>query len=192
MTLLRRARILLGLTLLALVTPLGSAVAAGPVITVDDFAFTPGHVRVAQGGTVTWRFLATHTSTSDQGFWDSGDRGSGTYVVTFRDAGTFGFHCAIHPDMTGAVAVPLRATGGPAVGYRVHWTTRTSTPASRRYDVQYRRAGTTRWLWFRQGSATRVGRFDPARAGGYVLRARTRNVGVGVSGWSPTLSLRIS
>jgi plastocyanin len=171
----------------------GSAGAATTTVSVQDFSFTPARVTVGLGRTVTWVFNPTgHTTTSNQGFWDSGLRRSTSFVVTFRDAGTFGYHCSMHPEMTGKVRVPLTATGSAARGWKLRWSTRTSTPSHRRFDVQFKRAGATTWTRFRHATARRAGMFDPARAGSYVVRARTRNVGVGSSGWSPTLTVRIS
>jgi hypothetical protein len=159
---------------------------------VQDFAFTPAAVTVGMGSTVTWVFHSEHTTTSDQGFWDSGHRSAGRFVVTFRDAGGFGYHCEMHPSMTGRVRVPLTASGSAARGWSLRWSTRTSTPSNVRFDVRFKRVGTTTWRSFRRASAKRAGLFHPARSGRYVVKARTRNVGVGASGWSPRLRLRIS
>jgi hypothetical protein len=161
-------------------------------VSVQNYSFTPAAVTVAMGQSVTWQFHAMHTTTSNQLFWDSGMRSSGSFVVVFRDAGRFGFHCSMHPSMTGKVHVPMTRTGSSSTGWRMRWSTRTSTPANRRFDVQYKRVGATTWTWFRTGTARRAGMFDPARSGSYLLRARTRNVGVGRSGWSATVTVPIS
>ena len=48
----------------------------------------------------------THTSTSDDGAWDSGAlTPAATYTRTFNEAGDFDYHCAPHPFMTGTVVV---------------------------------------------------------------------------------------
>jgi len=177
---------------LALVAPSAPALADTAVVSVQDFSFTPSTVAVAMGQTVTWEFHSLHTSTSNQRFWDSGERGSGSYVAAFLDAGTFGYHCSMHPSMTGLVRVPMTRTGSSANGWRIRWSTRTSTATNRRFDVQYKRVGATTWKWFRTSTAKRAGLFDPARHGSYLVRARARNVGVGASSWSPTLRVLIS
>jgi plastocyanin len=75
--------------------------------------FTPSSLRVAAGGAVT--FVnddgRSHTVTSDSGAFDSGVLAAGSsWVRRFPSAGTYRYHCAIHPDMTGTVVVPT-ATG---------------------------------------------------------------------------------
>ena len=179
----------LGLVVAVVATP---AAATSAVVTVQDFSFTPATVTVGQSETVTWAFRALHTTTSNQGFWDSGARASGDYAVTFLDAGTFGYHCSMHPSMTGRVRVPVRATGTAATGWRLRWTARTTTPADRRFDVQVRRSGSSTWTWLRRATARRAAPFDPSRSGSYLVRARTRNVGAGISGWSPPLTVPVA
>ncbi|MGY2875327.1 plastocyanin [Marmoricola sp. URHA0025 HA25] len=181
---------LLGLVLLG---PLASARAADTVVSVQDFSFTPAAVTTGLGDTVTWAFASMHTTTSNQRFWSSGARDSGDrYQVRFRDAGAFGYHCSMHPSMTGRVSVPVRASGSSASGWRLTWSVRTSTPANRRFDVRLKRVGTSRWTSYRKATAKRAASFDPARTGTYLVEARTRNVGAGVSGWSPALTVAIS
>jgi plastocyanin len=47
---------------------------------------------------------AAHTSTADDGAWSSGSiAAGGTFTATFPTAGTFHYHCAIHPGMIGTV-----------------------------------------------------------------------------------------
>jgi hypothetical protein len=69
---------------------------------------------------------------------------------------------------------------------------RTSTPPRRRFDVRIKRVGASAWMSYRKASAKRSGSFDPARAGSYLVEARTLNVGVGASGWSPPATLAVS
>jgi plastocyanin len=168
------------------------ASASSAVVSVQDFSFTPAVVTVGQGETVTWTFHALHTTTSNQGFWNSGARSTGSYAVAFPDAGTFGYHCSMHPSMTGRVRVPVQASGAPATGWRLRWSARTGTPADRRFDVQVKRAGASTWTWLRRATARRSAMFDPSRHGSYLVRARTHNGAVGRSGWSPALTVRIS
>jgi plastocyanin len=63
---------------------------------------------VDAGTTVTWLNdgFQVHTSTADQGEWDSPLLSSGdSFTFTFSQAGTFAFHCTPHPFMTGTVVV---------------------------------------------------------------------------------------
>jgi plastocyanin len=60
------------------------------------------------GTTVTWTNDdgVNHTVTSDQGAFDSGPLATGqTFSQTFNQAGTFTYHCTIHPSMQGTVVV---------------------------------------------------------------------------------------
>lgn len=71
-------------------------------------AYTPDDINVAVGATVTWMNTdsVSHTSTSDATEWDSGIVAPGRqFSVAFPTAGTFKYHCAIHPGMVGTVVV---------------------------------------------------------------------------------------
>jgi plastocyanin len=71
-------------------------------------AFIPADANVAVGTTVTWMNADTvaHTSTSDGNGWNSGIVApGGQFSFTFPAAGTFSYHCAIHPGMVGTVVV---------------------------------------------------------------------------------------
>jgi plastocyanin len=76
--------------------------------TLGSSAYAPDSVNVAVGGTVTWTNSdsVSHTSTSDASGWDSGIVApGGQFSVAFPTAGTFSYHCAIHPGMIGTVVV---------------------------------------------------------------------------------------
>jgi plastocyanin len=48
----------------------------------------------------------THTSTGSNGAWDSGSIAPGaSFSRTFPAAGSFTYHCTIHPGMVGTVTV---------------------------------------------------------------------------------------
>ena len=168
--------------------------AGGPTVTVQDMAFTPSTVRVAQGSTVTWDFedAIAHTSTSDQKFWNTGPHSGGdTVTVLFPSAGTFGYHCAIHPMMTGKVRVPVLASGGPATGWTLRWLTG-DNPRGRTYDVQAKHTGDAHWKTLRTDTTAATLHFDPSRTGTWVVRARTGKGTGADSGWSATRSVSIS
>jgi plastocyanin len=90
------------------------ALAADQAVDIEGFAFSPQSVTVSEGDTITWTNAdnAPHTATADDGSWDTGNiaAGGGTGEVTFDTAGTFEYHCEIHPNMTGTVIV--EAAGG--------------------------------------------------------------------------------
>jgi len=72
--------------------------------------FTPTEIVVAPGTTVTWRSVGgSHTTTSENGLWDSVDRlpVGESYSFTFNDVGEYAFFCRPHQDqgMTGKVVV---------------------------------------------------------------------------------------
>lgn len=71
-------------------------------------AFAPDALTVDAGTTVTWTNTdsVAHTSTSDASGWDSGIVApGGQFSRSFQTAGTYQYHCAIHPGMVGTVVV---------------------------------------------------------------------------------------
>ena len=90
-----------GQTLAAVSIPTNAA-------TLGNRAFAPAEVNVTAGTTVTWTNTdtVTHTSSSDAQGWDSGAIApGGQFSFAFPAAGTFPYHCAIHPGMVGRVVV---------------------------------------------------------------------------------------
>ncbi len=81
----------------------------GNSVEIKDFAFNPGTLTVPLGTTVTWtnNDTAPHTVTFDNGpFANSTTLALGqTYSVTFDQAGTFNYHCSIHPSMVAKIIV---------------------------------------------------------------------------------------
>ena len=86
-------------------------------VNIQDFSFSPAAVTIKAGTTVHWanRGPSAHTTTSDNGTWDSGSlagpsasggayggNGSpgGSFDFTFTQAGTFSYHCSLHPPST--------------------------------------------------------------------------------------------
>ncbi len=82
--------------------------AAASVI-IKDFSFSPASLSVAKGTTVRWtnNGPTTHTVTSNTSLFDSGNIAApnGTFSYTFSTAGTYAYHCSIHPNMTGTITV---------------------------------------------------------------------------------------
>ena len=84
-------------------------------VTIAHFAFTPQTLTVPAGTSVTWtnQDAVAHTATADDGSWDSGSLAQGSsYTRRFDTPGTYTYHCAIHPYMTGTIVV-LAAPGAP-------------------------------------------------------------------------------
>jgi hypothetical protein len=155
-------------------------------------SFSPAAVTVALGESVTWSFQdsISHTTTSDQGFWDSGTKSGGaTYARAFTSAGTFAYHCSIHSMMRGKVLVPVTAAGSPGAGWRLRWSS-TKGKGGVTFVVQTR-LGKGRWTALVSGARTPGKKFDPAKEGTYSVRARTVR-GSERSGWSPAVTVTIS
>lgn len=77
-------------------------------ISIESFQFA-GAETVTAGTTVEVTNLdgATHTWTSDDDVWDSGNLGTGdSFEFTFDEPGEYGYFCKIHPfQMTGTIIV---------------------------------------------------------------------------------------
>ncbi len=73
----------------------------------NSFAPNPGTVRVGQ--TIAWKNTdqITHTATADAGGFNTGSvaAGSTSAPITMSTAGTFTYHCSIHPGMIGTLNV---------------------------------------------------------------------------------------
>ncbi len=77
-------------------------------VTIADFAFSPGSITVQAGATVTWlnNDSVAHTATGDNGEFDAGQIApGGSATITFDTAGTFSYHCTLHPNMTASITV---------------------------------------------------------------------------------------
>lgn len=76
--------------------------------TLTNTAYAPNPISIAAGDTITWtnNDAEAHTSTGTDGSWDSGTIAPGArFSRTFPSAGTFSYHCTIHPGMVGTVTV---------------------------------------------------------------------------------------
>lgn len=115
-----RAGILIGLAATGLILLQASAVlAAGASVTINNYTFTPRSIAVTPGSTVTWTNRQAddnHTVTADKGSFDTGviAKNGGSATLTFATAGTFAYHCKIHPSMHGTVVVSANAQQPPA------------------------------------------------------------------------------
>jgi plastocyanin len=78
-------------------------------IQISGFAFNPTTITVKIGTEVKWTNMdnVSHTVTSDTGTeLDSPALSNGaSYSHIFNTEGTYTYHCAIHPSMTGTVIV---------------------------------------------------------------------------------------
>jgi plastocyanin len=84
-------------------TPLPDGAA---LVSIVDFGYMPGTIRIRAGQTVVWRNdgREEHDVTGDD--WHSGPmEPTVEYRQTFGSPGTFEYRCTVHPDMTGSITV---------------------------------------------------------------------------------------
>jgi plastocyanin len=88
------------------------APAAGAnVVMIRNFAFSPATLTVRAGTTVTWTNddSPPHAIASDAGspvtFSSSPLANGATFSFTFTQAGSYPYHCSIHPSMKGTIIV---------------------------------------------------------------------------------------
>ncbi len=123
------------LVLLAAAAP--AAPAATQAVGIQFQAFGPSLVDALPGDTIAWQNVSprAHTVVSDGGAFASGELAPGDrFSFAPTSAGTFPYHCSIHPSMTGEIDVrhvilgPLPATA-LAPGAKVELSGRTDDPS---------------------------------------------------------------
>jgi plastocyanin len=94
--------------------PYGASSSTSPVqnaantIVIKNYAFSPSTMTVPKGTVVTWTNSdgVGHSSTSDNGNWDTGIiQTGGSATARFDSAGTFSYHCSVHPMMKASITV---------------------------------------------------------------------------------------
>ena len=91
----------------------GGGGSADVIITIiaenGNMSFNPNPATVNVGQRVSWRNSASalHTATQNGGSWDTGSINSGATSPSFTmvTAGTFDYHCSLHPAMVGTLTV---------------------------------------------------------------------------------------
>ncbi len=72
-------------------------------------SYSPSPDTVNVGQTVAWHNAdaSTHTATANGGAFNTGNIGGGSTsaAITMNTAGSFPYHCSIHPTMTGTLVV---------------------------------------------------------------------------------------
>ena len=96
-------------------TPSPNPDPGGPSVTIPagaevlgNRAYSPDEFTINAGQSVTWTNddAVTHTTTSDSSGWNSGNvPPGGHFTAMFPTAGTFSYHCQIHPGMVGKITV---------------------------------------------------------------------------------------
>jgi plastocyanin len=85
--------------------------ATSTVKATDSLTFTPQTVTVGVGQVLQWSNTGSvgHTVTFDDSangcLSDVSLQGGSTWQVKFAQAGTYAYHCTIHPQMTGTITV---------------------------------------------------------------------------------------
>jgi plastocyanin len=71
------------------------------------FTFSPTSITITPGTMVVWKNMtvAPHTSTGDTGIWNGMIQPGATFSFKFTQAGTFTYHCNIHPYMMASITV---------------------------------------------------------------------------------------
>lgn len=94
-------------------TPTPTGAAADVVITIVGMngsqSFSPNPATVRAGQTVAWRNADSlpHTATADNRAFDTGTIAANatSAPIAMSSAGSFAYHCGIHPSMTGTLNV---------------------------------------------------------------------------------------
>lgn len=102
------------------VTVGGSGYGGNNTVSIRDNYFSPNNLTVNVGTTVLWQNNGsmTHTVTSDNNYFNSGNINSGgSYSYTFNTVGTFPYHCIFHGSsggsgMSGTITVVSGGAGG--------------------------------------------------------------------------------
>lgn len=92
----------------AVITSTPDTGGSGAEVTMKGFAFDPSTVTIKAGESVTWtnQDSANHTVVADDGEFTSGGLAKGdAFTFKFEAAGTYAYHCSVHPSMTATVIV---------------------------------------------------------------------------------------
>lgn len=107
----------MGLRLLATLFAMSAFLLAGcssssdhedPEVNIHGNAFDPASITIKAGSHIHFNNhdSVSHTATSDTGAFDTGNiAGDSTGEAQFPRAGTFPYHCKVHPSMKGTVVV---------------------------------------------------------------------------------------
>jgi len=77
-------------------------------VTIANFTFDPATLTIKVGTTVKWtnQDSVGHTVTADDNSWGSGNSNKGdSFSFTFAQAGTYPYHCGVHPSMQATITV---------------------------------------------------------------------------------------
>ncbi|MDQ6662755.1 MAG: cupredoxin domain-containing protein [Chloroflexota bacterium] len=87
----------------------GTTMAVKIVEKDNKYSFEPATLTITKGTQITWTNAsdAPHMVTSDTGAFNTPDNltGNKTFTMVFNTAGTFNYHCDIHPYMKATITV---------------------------------------------------------------------------------------
>jgi len=91
-------------------TPTPTTASSGNSVSIISFSFRPKSLTVKVGTKVTWtnQDNVTHTVTADQGAFNSSVDPGSSFSFTFTKAGSYAYHCMIHPSMMATIVVQWR------------------------------------------------------------------------------------
>ena len=73
-----------------------------------DSGYNPSNIIITKGDQIMWlnKDFGIHTVTENQGLFSSKDlRPDQTFEYTLENAGTYDYHCKLHPEMVGKIIV---------------------------------------------------------------------------------------
>jgi plastocyanin len=151
--------------------------APGPDVSILFGSVTPAKVDVVAGESVHWSndSVRDHTVTADDGAYDSGSLGPNQHFSEMFDrAGTYTYHCRLHPYIRGEVAVHTLLLGRPsqpaAPGRSYPLTGRAALPAATPLTIQFD-DGSGAWRDVAQSAVAADGTFaaqvSPTTSGSY-------------------------
>jgi plastocyanin len=155
-------------------------VTVGVHIPLAGFRFVPSLVTIHPGDEVKWTWASSgHSTTSDNGIWDSGVRSQGaTFTHTFDSVGTFTYHCireSIYPEVGHVIVANPTPTPTPPTATTNPATSVASFSATLNGSLNPR--GSTTTVSFQYGLTTSYGSTTPAQTQtGNTVRAISSNI----------------
>ncbi|MFF0017249.1 plastocyanin/azurin family copper-binding protein [Streptomyces sp. NPDC005374] len=121
--------------------PSGQASAAGYSVAMKGYAFSPASLSVPAGSTVTWTNYDTaphdvKTTSGPLSIHSPMLNKGQSWSFTFTTAGSYGYVCTVHPDMTAGITVraaapaPVPARSSTAPAQHVHTGSATQREAA--------------------------------------------------------------
>lgn len=195
----RRPIVLVSGLALLIIAAASAEAATTRAIDIVDFAFTPQPAKAVEGDTVKWTnrsdgaFLHTTTSkiTGDVG-WNTTLSPGASFSKALPGAGTYDYHCNIHPFMVGQVKVRVGVT--PASGLiGTTFTIKVATdpaPTGYSYAPQVKLPGATAWTSLPPTTAISV-MYIATKAGEYSFRSRVKHGSLPGTKPSPAKSVTV-